>query len=243
MKRPAPKRRNAGMPLYLQAKAYVIEQIAAGRWRADDRVITELELARRFKISRMTANRAMAELAQEGYIIRRAGQGSFVADRRPHGHLVEVHDIAHEIAGRGHQHSCRVLAHRTVKASAALARDFGVVPGAKLYRSLVVHLEDAEPIQLEDRHVNPRLAPDYIDLDLNRRTAADYLLQQVPLAQAEHVVSATLPTARTARVLKMAAGEPCLLLHRRTWSQGTVASIADLFHPGSRYDLVGRFKP
>jgi GntR family histidine utilization transcriptional repressor len=82
-----------------------------------------------------------------------------------------------------------------------------------------------------------------VNADLKLRTASEYLLEMVPLGQAEHMVSATLPTPRIARLLKMSPGEPCLLLHRRTWSKGTVASIADLYHPGSRYDLVGRFKP
>jgi GntR family histidine utilization transcriptional repressor len=35
--------------------------------------------------------------------------------------------------------------------------------------------------------------------------------------------------------------EPCLVLHRRTWSQGVVASVANLWHPGSRYRFTGHF--
>lgn len=235
--------RNSATPLYRQAKGHVIAQIAAGTWGPNERIISEIELARRFRISRMTANRAMAELASEGYIVRRAGMGSFVADRKPHGHLVEIHNIADEIAERGHVHSSKVIEHASVAASVALAKDFGIAPGAQLYHSLVVHMEDGAPIQVEDRYISPKVAPGYLDVDLKQRTASEYLLQVVPLAQAEHIVSATLPDKRIAKLLKMSPGEPCLLLHRRTWSHGAVASIVDLHHPGSRYDLVGRFKP
>jgi GntR family histidine utilization transcriptional repressor len=35
--------------------------------------------------------------------------------------------------------------------------------------------------------------------------------------------------------------EPCLVLHRRTWSQGVVASVANLWHPGNRYRFTGHF--
>jgi GntR family transcriptional regulator, histidine utilization repressor len=30
---------------------------------------------------------------------------------------------------------------------------------------------------------------------------------------------------------------------RRTWTAGLIASVARLFHPGSRYELSGRFRP
>ena len=232
---------DAATPLYRQAKEHIISQIASGKWRPNQRILSEHDLARRFQISRMTANRAMAELASEGYIVRVAGVGSFVANQKPHGHLLEIHNIADEIAERGHTHSSIVIAHESVVASADIARDFGAAAGAQLFHSVVVHWENKKPIQVEDRYVSPALAPRYLEVDLSKRTANQYLTEVAPLAKAEHVVSAVLPTRRISKLLKMDPGEPCLLLHRRTWSEGKVASIADLHHPGSRYDLVGRF--
>jgi GntR family histidine utilization transcriptional repressor len=44
------------------------------------------------------------------------------------------------------------------------------------------------------------------------------------------------------RALAVPDDEPCLLLHRRTWSAGQVASVADLWHPGSRWRLTGHFQ-
>lgn len=233
----------ATLPLYRQAKQHIISHIASGKWRPNQKILSEHELARRFNISRMTANRAMAELASEGYIVRVTGVGSFVATQKPHGHLLEIRNIADEIAERGHQHDSTVLAHERVSASEDLARDFGVPSGAQLFHSLVVHLENGVPIQVEDRYVNPKLAPEYLAVDLSKSTANQYLTEVAPLATAEHVVSAVVPTRRIAKLLKMTGTEPCLLLHRRTWSEGRVASIVDLHHPGSRYDLVGRFAP
>lgn len=245
MKRASAPRRasQVATPLYRQAKEHIISHIASGKWRPDERILSEHELAQLFQISRMTANRAMAELAGEGYIVRVTGVGSFVAAQKPHGHLLEIRNIAEEIAERGHAHTSTVIALEAVAASADVAKDFGVAAGTQLFHSVVVHRENDEPIQVEDRYVSPKVAPRYLDLDLARRTANEYLTQVAPLAKAEHVVSAVLPSRRIARLLKMPAGEPCLLLHRRTWSDGRVASTADLHHPGSRYDLVGRFNP
>lgn len=230
-------------PLYQQAKAYVISHITSGKWQPNQRILSEHELARMFRISRMTANRAMTELTKEGYVTRLIGAGTFVLNRKPRGNLLEVRNIADEIVARGHRHHAEVIAHESVTASQDLARSFNAAPGALLYHSLVVHLEDDEPIQMEDRYVSARVVPGYLGIDLTRCTANQYLRKAAPLAQAEHVVCAMLPSRRIARLLKMRHGEPCLLLRRRTWSNGTVASIAHLYYPGSRYDLIGRFRP
>jgi GntR family histidine utilization transcriptional repressor len=52
-----------------------------------------------------------------------------------------------------------------------------------------------------------------------------------------------MPDERTRKLLAMARDEPCLLIIRRTWAAGAIASVARLFHPGSRYELSGRFRP
>jgi GntR family histidine utilization transcriptional repressor len=44
-------------------------------------------------------------------------------------------------------------------------------------------------------------------------------------------------------MLKLEAGDACLLIMRRTWSFGRIATVADLYHPGSRYELSGAFQP
>lgn len=231
------------MPLYQRAKAHIVSQIASGKWRPNARIMSEHELAGMFGISRMTANRAMTELASEGHVVRIAGVGTFVAAEKPHGHLLEIRNIADEIVTRGHEHQARVVVHESVPAPPTLAVEFGLRARDPMFHSVVVHMENGKPIQVEDRYVNPKSAPGYLRVDLTRRTANEYLTEVAPLAIAEHVVSAVTPSREIARLLQMKAGEPALLLHRRTWSQRSVASTADLYHPGTRYSLAGRFRP
>jgi len=52
-------------------------------------------------------------------------------------------------------------------ARAELAEDFGVAP-QRAYCSVIVHFENDRPIQLEDRYVLPKLAPDYLKVDFNQ---------------------------------------------------------------------------
>lgn len=235
--------RSAIQPLYLKVKRHILENIGSGKWAAATRVPSENELVKSFGVSRMTANRALKELSDEGVLVRIAGVGSFVADRPARAHPLEIRSIADEIRERGHAHRAEIVALERVRAVADLAKDFGVAARSELFRSLIVHFENDVPVQLEDRYVSPRLAPDYLDVDFSRMTPTDYLIQVAPLQEAEHLLRAVMPDERTRKLLAMGRDEPCLLVIRRTWTAGEIASVARLYHPGSRYEMSGRFSP
>ena len=228
---------------YLQVKDFILERIAAGSLRAGERVPSENELTRVLTVSRMTANRALRELAADGVLVRVAGVGTFVAEQRVHAHPLEVRNIADEIRARGHEHRVKVLALEAMSATRELAERCGLKPGAALEYSLLTHFDDGVPLQVEERYVNPQVAPGYLRNDFTRTTPHEFLIRVAPLQRAEHIVRALLPDRRIRRLLKLDADEACLLIMRRTFSQGRVASIADLYHPGSRYELAANCQP
>ncbi|MCC5870031.1 MAG: histidine utilization repressor [Gammaproteobacteria bacterium] len=235
VRQPAPKTE----PRYRQVKAHVLALIANGRLQANDRVPSEHALTEALGVSRMTANRALRELAEEGYVTRLAGAGTFVAGERPASHVLRVRNIAEEIRARGHEHSSKVLALEATKADAHLAERLQLRRGARLFHSVILHFESGQPIQLEERWVCPRLAPDYLKTDFTRTTPNAYLSAVAPLHTAEHVVRASMPSARVRRLLAMRDNVPCLVIRRRTWSDGRPVSLAELTHSGNNYELVG----
>jgi GntR family transcriptional regulator, histidine utilization repressor len=228
---------------YLQVKDFILERIAAGTLRAGERVPSENELTRALTVSRMTANRALRELAADGVLVRVAGVGTFVAEQRVHAHPLEVRNVADEIRARGHEHRVKVVALAAVSATRELAERCGVRLGAPLDYSLLTHFEDGTPLQVEERYVNPQVAPGYLRNDFTRTTAHEFLVRVAPLQRAEHIVRAVVPERRIRRLLKLDAHEACLLIMRRTFSKGRVASVADLYHPGSRYELAANCQP
>jgi len=228
---------------YHQVKHFVLEQIAGGTLVPGARVPSENVLVRTLGVSRMTANRALRELAADGVLVRVAGVGTFVADARVHAHPLEVRNIADEIRARGLTHRIRIVELATVPATRELAERFELKPGSPLDYSLLTHLADEVPLQVEERYVNPQAAPGYLRNDFTRITPHEFLIRVAPLQRAEHVVRALLPERRIRRLLRLKPGDATLLIRRRTFSQGKVASIADLYHPGSRYELAAHCQP
>jgi GntR family transcriptional regulator, histidine utilization repressor len=227
---------------YLQVKQYILQQIAAGTLRCGERVPSENELVRELDVARMTANRALRELAAEGVLLRVAGVGTFVAERRVHSHPLEVRNIADEIRARGHEYEARIVSLTSISATREIGERCGVTAGARLDHSLLIHFEGGAPLQVEDRYVNPTVVSGYLRNDFTRITPHEFLMQAAPLQRAEHTVRALIPDNRIRRMLKLDAADACLLIRRRTWASGRIATVADLYHPGSRYELTGAFQ-
>ena len=230
-------------PMYQQLKDLIIGRISSGDLRPADRVPSENELVEAMHVSRMTANRALRELTDEGYVRRVAGRGTFVADFRAGSHVLEVQNIADEIGQRGHHHSCEVLRLSLQHARGEIARALHVEQGCEVFHLLLVHYEDDTPIQLEDRHVVADFAPDCLEQDFVAVTPSAYLTAISPLQEAEQVVRAMQPNAAVRQRLSMEDGEPSLVVIRRTWSHGRPVTFARLHHPGSRYELTGHYAP
>ncbi|WP_311221045.1 MULTISPECIES: histidine utilization repressor [unclassified Acidovorax] len=230
------------LALYQQVKDHIVRRIQDGSWRAGDRLPSENELVLQFGMSRMTVNRALRELMEQGRIVRVAGVGSFVAEDKPQSTLLQIANLASEIRQRGHDYRCDVLTVERVSAPLDVAAALDVRTGESVFHSLCVHREDGVPVQLEDRYVNPRAVPQFGAQDFTQLQPSEYLVRNVPFDQMEHVVDAVLPTPEQARLLDIAVTDPCLLLTRRTWSRGVPVTIVRCLHPGSRYRLGSRIR-
>jgi GntR family transcriptional regulator, histidine utilization repressor len=229
-------------PLYAKVKEHILGHIRSGDWTPGMRVPSENELVESFSISRMTANRALRELTADGFLSRVPGVGTFVREPPARSSLVELRNIADEIAQRGHTHAAHVERQETVESSPALTEEFELRLPAKLFHLVMVHSENGVPVQLEDRYVNPFAAPHFNEQDFSKTTPTAYLVAVMPVDELEHTVEAVMPTPEQQALLDIDEHEPCLALHRRSWSKGHVVTVATLIYPASRYALHSRYK-
>ncbi len=230
------------LPAYGQVKAFIQQHISSGEWKPGNPVPSEATLMKQFGVSRMTVNRALRELTAEGMVVRVQGSGTFVAELHRISSTLTIRDIQEEVLERGHVHAARVLLATIEKASAELAKTLGLRTGAKVFHTVVIHLENGVPIQFEDRYVNPAAAPNYLTTDFTQTTPTRHLLTESPLTEASYSIEACLPDAEQARELHIAVTEACLAMVRRTVSGPHVASVVRLVYPGSRYSFAGKFQ-
>lgn len=230
-------------PLYQQVKQEILSRISEGVLKPGMQIESELELVARLGMSRMTVNRALRELTNEGRLYRVRGHGTFVAARKPSAPLLEIRSVAEEIRDRGGSHSSKIHYLQEEKANALVAAELELPPYSPVYYAVISHMDNGVPIQLGVRYVLPAIAPDFLNQDFTRITVSEYLLMMAPVSSAEHTVEALIPEPWIRELLQITEGEPCLALQRKTWVGERVVTFSTFYFPGSRYKLVGRFMP
>lgn len=70
--------RSSPIPAYYQIAVDIHQRITNGEWRAGDKIPPEIELAEEYQVSRMTMRKSLGQLANEGILERRQGDGTFV---------------------------------------------------------------------------------------------------------------------------------------------------------------------
>lgn len=229
--------------IYERIKTSIIDDIESGKLKPDDKILSENELASRFNASRMTANRALKELKEEGRIVRVHGVGSFVSRPKPDAALLEIKSIALEIDAWGGRHSAEVVVLEKTITDDTIAQKMEIPVNDPVFHSVIIHMDSGIPIQYSERYISPTVAPLYLEQDFKNTTPSEYLLSIAPVRQAEHSIEAVIPDPDVRGYLDIASEEPCICLKRRTWSFNRVATFTTMISPGSRYKLKGRFSP
>lgn len=226
---------------YMTVKNFIKQGIEDQSWSEHKRVPSENQLVETCGVSRMTARRALDELTEEGILYRVQGRGTFVAPKKLHSPMLEIRNIADEVAERGNEYSNELILLQKEHCPLHLLSQFELEEGDDIYHSIMLHKENNKPLQIEQRYVNPKAAPDYLKQNFNNMTPNVYLSEVAPLTQAEHQIEAREADPFMRVTLKLQDNEPILSIDRITWSKDLLVSFCQLFHPASRFKLTGSF--
>jgi GntR family transcriptional regulator len=206
------------IPLYYQIANVLQSRIYSGDYAPGTRLGTEQELAREFRVSRTTVQKALDALYAEGIIDRLRARGTFVAEGvRPQA-PVELHGFLDDVIVRGESGRTLSTDYDVVAAPAAVAQRLALPPGQPIAR--VRRLRSSRPDGAATAWVISYLPTDIadgLDLDQLHRTSVIQLLDRLPgvvLAHGHQVISAELADAETASRLGIAVGSPLLLVER-----------------------------
>ena len=228
----------AKLPQFALIKQYIQGHIDSGAWPAGTRTPSENELCSMFSVSRMTARRALQELADQGLLLRAPGLGTFVAEVEPLVPSLEIPNIVDQAIKAG-TYSNRVISLGVITPSGEIAELLHRVVDREIYQAIVVHLDKDQPIQWQTIYVNPDLAPAFLKQNYTKVTPDAYLDWIAPVTVTDHQLEAALPTPVQRRELGLTAESSavCLQLNRRCWSKQTVRSYSQLIHPASHFRL------
>jgi GntR family transcriptional regulator len=218
----------------------MIESLPTG-----DAIPSERELSARFGVSRMTVRRALDELEQEGYLVRRQGASSVTA-RPKIAQRMTILSFTEDMRRRGLSASSRLLSARVEPSGPRLANRLRLEPGAPILRIGRLRLADAEPMAIEWLHVPQGLVPGLDPEELRVGSFYEILLERfsIRIAGGSQTVEATVLDRSDARLLDAPPYGPALFVERCTWTtSGQPIEFVQSTYRGDRYQFEIRLTP
>lgn len=203
----------------------ILAQIRDGRLPVAAQLPNEHDLARRYRVSRMTVRQALDLLDAEQLIVRRQGSGTFVAERRPGRHLNRLQSFGDELAADDVEVTSETIRFEECLAPPEIAELFGIRTSDIAHRVKRIRKVDGVPAALQDAWVPYAVAPSLtreplVDNSLYRTLTGRY---GVKLSHAHQELTATSLSPDYAALLGAQAHASALESKRTTYSaDGTV---------------------
>lgn len=224
-------------------RADIEAKILSGDWPPGHRIPFEHELMAQYGCARMTVNKVLSALADEGLIERRRRAGSFVAQPRIQSAVLEIPDLPVEVAARGETYGYELISRRRRTAGRRDASAAEMPLGEPVLDVRCLHLANGRPLAVEERLISLAAVPGANEAAFVTMPPGSWLLSHVPWTEAEHRFSAINADADTARLLGVQEGAACLCVERRTWRAGTTVTFVRQVFVGNAYSLIARFRP
>lgn len=135
------------MPLYHQIYLALRDEITRGTLALGAMVPTEHDLGARYGVSRITARRALEELAQAGFVERRRRTGTRVTYRAPEKPIeANIDQAVESLIAFGHDTKVRVISSAHVPAPIAVAARLQIDSGTPVVQAIRLRLRDGAPL-------------------------------------------------------------------------------------------------
>ncbi len=222
-------------PLYHQLYLLYRQRILSGSLALGDKLPSESKLETIHGISRITAKRALDELAREGLVTRERGRGTTVRYSMQQSSVsADFSGLMENLIAIGATTTVEVLSFDYLPAPANVAEALGVEPGSTVQRAERRRSRDGRPFS----HIVTFLPQD-IGRTFDRQDLTDQPILKLieragkTVAQADQTVTAVSADALTSVVLGVPEGAPLLKVSRAVYDRegSTVQYIEVLYRP------------
>ncbi len=222
-------------PLYHQIYLILHDKIVSGAFAPNDLVPGEQELMRQFGVSRITARRALDELAAGGLVVRERGRGTRVLAHAPIDPVrTGVEGLVENLLEMGLKTEVRLCDFGYVPASPDVAQALGVAAGSIVQHAVRTRAVKGQPFSYLTTWVPEDIGNTYSKRDLAAQPLLALLERSgVRIGSADQTISATLADPEVAPALEVEIGSPLLRIRRIVFDQNgrAVEYIVGLYRP------------
>ena len=229
------------IPLHFQIQRVLRTQVESGKWPAGQRVPPELNLMRRFGVSRTTIRRALRWLETDGLIVRHRGKGTFVsADGQTERHPLGVKSLL-----LGYSAEIQVIDATSVACPPDIAAVLQVEPGQPVREFKRLEIVEGKPLAVVVNYVRSEIGRRITKTTLEKYSMLEILRDRLrlKLGVLRQSIAAVLPDEAVALLLATDVSQPVLavrlIVHDET---GRPIQVCDASYRGNgyRYEVEAR---
>lgn len=216
--------RGTGIAVWKQIASDLQAGIAGGSLGVGEQLPTEMELAERYKVNRHTVRRALAELANDGYVEAARGRGTFVAPQPINYPLTARTRFSEIVSAQELQPGGRLISSGTEAAHGVVAERLQLDPGAPTIRIEMLRVAEGRPVLIATAWFPGQLVPDIVQdyAETGSITKALEMAGYADYRREASWISAQAPDASDRSHLRLAPGVPILLVESVNVTAGNV---------------------
>jgi GntR family transcriptional regulator, phosphonate transport system regulatory protein len=209
-----PTAETAGVALWRRVADQLERALADGSYPVDTRLPGEIEIAQRLGVNRHTVRRALAALADRGFVRAERGSGTYVETRRLRYPISSRTRFSEIVGAAGREPGGRLLASVSEEAEPDVARRLAVAPRTKVIRLDILRSVDRVPVSAATTWLPAERAPDvgriYRDTRSLTRTLAQLGIDDFRRQSTR--ISAAIADAADAARLRLTPGRPLIVV-------------------------------
>lgn len=199
----------------------------------------EADLAKEFGCARATVNRAMRELAEEGYLDRKRKAGTRVNPNPVRSAKFVIPLISSEIEEAGAKYRYSLVKREVLPAPEWLRARMGLLEKDRVLYLRCMHYASGTPFQFEDRWINIKAVPEVEDADFQSFGPNEWLVKKVPYTEVEIRFYASTADVSLSELLMVKVGEAVFVAERTTWLEDVPVTFARMSF-GRGYSMTTR---
>jgi GntR family transcriptional regulator len=238
--------RESQQKLYVQILSIIKGKIDKGEWTMGSRIPTEDELCRSYEVSKATVRIAVSELVREGYLKKWQGKGTFVTNSMPQLGMAMRTRLTENIFGEGVRTRKEIISRGFKRPEADVMSLFDAEDG--IYHILCRRVVEDEPACLDESFLPKAFIPDIEGIREEEICGSSFydLIQKKSIRRVHKVfqnIELGVVDEERAKVLKVPAGSPAMLLHRLfLGSDERPIAYTRLYGNGHRYRIQTEFE-
>lgn len=210
-------------PLHIQLMKIIRDMINSGELKSGDSIIPERELCSIQNVSRMTVNKAIVSLVNEGFLYRVQGKGTFVSAKKQRNRFSSMQGFTEVMKAKGMYIKTDILSFEENEADEYIRQELKINnENERVYRVERLRYIEDDPFGIEISYI-PKSICENLENDLKENNSLYNIIDEVygyKMEKAEQIIEPITLSEEESKLLKQEKNTLALKLKRTSYTDG-----------------------